>query len=72
MPFSCECFLCHYGGQLRTVMLKVTIIEITSKLDHNIPDLEVNLPEYDILCYDRNRNGVACCYQGRIYVLRIQ
>ena len=34
-----------------------------SKLDHTVPDLEVNLPWYDILRYDRNRNGgdgVAC------------
>ena len=39
------------------------IIRITeSKLDHNEPDLEVNLPGYDILRYYRNRNGggVAC------------
>ena len=40
------------------------IIGITeSKLDHTVPDLEVNLPWYDILRYDRNRNGgdgVAC------------
>ena len=29
---------------------KATIIEITkTKLDHNVPDLEVNLPGYDIL-----------------------
>ena len=33
-----------------------------SKLNHNIPDSEVNLPGYDILRCDRNRNGdgVAC------------
>ena len=42
---------------------KATIIGITeSKLDHNVPDLEVNLPGYEILRCDRNRNGggVAC------------
>ena len=40
-----------------------TIIGITeSKLDHTVSDLEVNLPGYDILQCDRNRNGggVAC------------
>ena len=43
---------------------KATIIGITeSKLDDTVPDLEVNLPGYDILQCDRNRNGggVACC-----------
>ena len=42
---------------------KATIIGTTkSKLDYNVPDLEVNLPGYDILWCDRNRNGggVAC------------
>ena len=42
---------------------KAAIIGITeSKLDHTVPDLEVNLPGYDILWCDRNRNGggVAC------------
>ena len=42
---------------------KATIIGITeSKLDHTVSDLEVNLPGYDILRCDRNRNGggVAC------------
>ena len=34
-----------------------------SKLDHTVPDLEVNLPVYDILRYDGNRNvGGATCY----------
>ena len=34
-----------------------------SKLDYTVPDLEVNLPVYDILRYDRNRNvGGATCY----------
>ena len=35
---------------------------IESKLDHTVPDLGVNLPGYDILWCDRNRNsnGVAC------------
>ena len=33
-----------------------------SKRDDTVPDLEVNLPGYDVLRYDRNRNGggVAC------------
>ena len=42
---------------------KAAIIGITeSKLDHTVPDLEVNFPGYDILRCDRNRNGggVAC------------
>ena len=42
---------------------KAAIIGITeSKLDHTVPDLEVNLPGYDILRCGRNRNGggVAC------------
>ena len=42
---------------------KAAIIGITeSKLDHIVPDSEVNLPRYDILWCDRNRNGggVAC------------
>ena len=42
---------------------KAAIIGITeSKLDHIVPDLEVNLSGYDILRCDRNRNGggVAC------------
>ena len=42
---------------------KATIIGMTeSKLDHTVADLKVNLPGYDILWCDRNRNGggVAC------------
>ena len=42
---------------------KAAIIGLTeSKLDHTIPDSEVNFPGYDILRCDRNRNGggVAC------------
>ena len=42
---------------------KAAIIGITdSKLDHTVPDLEVNIPGYDIFWCDRNRNGggVAC------------
>ena len=42
---------------------KANIIEITeSKLDHTVPNLEVNFPGYHILRCDRNRNGggVAC------------
>ena len=42
---------------------KAAIIGITeSKLDHTVPDSEVNFPGYDILRCDRNRNGggVAC------------
>ena len=42
---------------------KAAIIGVTeSKLDHTVPDLEVNLPGYDILWCHRNRNGggVAC------------
>ena len=43
---------------------KAAIIEIAeSKLDDTVPDLEVNLPGYDILRCDRNRNGGgAACY----------
>ena len=37
---------------------KAAIIGITeSKLHHTVPDLEVNLPGYDILRCDRNGNG---------------
>ena len=42
---------------------KAAIIEITeSKLDHTVPDIEVNLPWYGILQCNENRNGggVAC------------
>ena len=42
---------------------KAVVIGITElKPDHTIPNLEVNLPGYDILRGDRNRNGagVAC------------
>ena len=42
---------------------KAAIIGITeSKLDHTVPDSEVNFPGYDILRCDRNKNGggVAC------------
>ena len=43
---------------------KAALIGITeSKLDHTVPDLEVNLPGYDILRCDRNRNGGGVpCY----------
>ena len=37
---------------------KAAIIGITeSKLDHTVPDSEVNFPGYDILRCDRNKNG---------------
>ena len=42
---------------------KAAIIGISeSKLDHTVSDLEANLPGYDILQCDRNKNagGVAC------------
>ena len=42
---------------------EAAIIGITeSKVEHTVPDLEFNLLGYDILQYDRNRNGggVAC------------
>ena len=50
---------------------RAAIIGITeSKLDHTVHDLEVNLPGYDILRCDRNRNGGGfACYIQRIYVL---
>ena len=43
---------------------KAAIIRITvSKLDHTVPDSEVNFPGYDILRFDGNRNGVGvACY----------
>ena len=44
-------------------MTKAAVIGITgSELDHVIHDSEVNLPGYNILQCDRNRNGsdVAC------------
>ena len=48
---------------------KAAIIGITeSKLDHTVPDLEVNLPGYDILQCDRNRKGggVACYIRNNL------
>ena len=48
---------------------KTAIIGITeSKLDYTVPDLEVNLPGYDILQCDRNRigGGVACYIRNNI------
>ena len=37
---------------------KTAVIGITeSKLDHTVSDLEFNLPGYDILWCNRNRNG---------------
>ena len=60
---------------------KAAIIGTTeSKLDHIVPDhLEVNLPGYDILRCDRNRNGggVACyirkdsCFNARTMNCRV-
>ena len=43
---------------------KAAIIGITeSKLDHTLPDLEVNFPEYHILWCHRNRkSGGVTCY----------
>ena len=49
---------------------KAAIIGIMeSKIDHTVPDLEVNLPGYDILWCDRNRNGggVACYIRKDLY-----
>ena len=49
---------------------KAAIIEITElKLDHTLPDLEVNLPGYDIIRCDGNRNdgGVACYIRKDLY-----
>ena len=49
---------------------KVAITGITeSKPDHTVSNLKVNLPEYDILQCDRNRNGGGVAYYIRIYVL---
>ena len=56
---------------------KAAIIGLTeSKLEHAIPDIEVNFPWYDILQCDRNANsgGIACCIRkdvcfNRIYIL---
>ena len=33
-----------------------------SKLDDSVPTSEIQIDEYDLLCYDRNRHGggVAC------------
>ena len=54
---------------------KTVIITTTeSKLDHTVPELEVNLPGYDILRCHRNRNGggFACyirkdlCFNSRV------
>ena len=40
---------------------------IESKLDHAVPDLEVNLPGYDILRCDRNRNGGGVTKEGFMF-----
>ena len=52
------------GGGGLVKKTKATFIAITeSKLDHTIPDLEVNLPGFDILHCDKNRNGGGfACY----------
>ena len=52
-------------GELKCIAnkTKAVIIGIAEpKLDRTVPDLEVNLPGYDIIRCDRNRNGggVAC------------
>ena len=53
-------------GEIRCITnkTKAAIIAITeSKLDHTVPDSEVNFPGYDILRCGRNRNGVGvACY----------
>ena len=51
---------------------KVVIIGIVeSKLDHTVPDLEVNLPGYDLLRCDRNRNGGGvACYMRKDFCFR--
>ena len=49
---------------------KAAIIGITkSKLDHTVSGLEINLPGYDNLRCDRNRNGGGIACYIRIYVL---
>ena len=49
---------------------KATIFGIIeSKLDHTVPDHEVNLPGYDILWCDINRNGGGIACYISIYVL---
>ena len=48
---------------------KAAIIGITeSKLDHTVPDSEINFSGYDILRCDRNRNsgGVDCYFRKNI------
>ena len=49
---------------------KAAIIGIREpKINHTVPDLEVNLPGYDILRYDKNRNddGVACYVRNGLF-----
>ena len=48
--------------ELKCIANKTIIGTTESKLDHTVLDLEINLPGYDILRCDRNRNGggVAC------------
>ena len=49
-----------------------------TKLDHTVPDSEVNFPEYDILQCDKNRNGggVTCyirkdlCFNTRTLIAK--
>ena len=47
---------------------KLATIGITeSKLDHTVSDLEVNIPWYDILGCDINRNGSGvACYMRKV------
>ena len=59
-------------GELKCIAnkAKATIIGIAEpKLDRTVPDLEVNLPGYDIIRCDRNRNGggVACYIRKDLY-----
>ena len=47
-------------GELKCIASKTqaAITGLTeSKLDHTLPNLEFNLPRYDIPRYDRNKNG---------------
>ena len=56
---------------------KTAIITTTeSKVDNNVPDLEVSLPGYDILQCHRNRNGGGVafyikkdlCFNSRVLI----
>ena len=57
----------YIANQAKAVIIGL----VESKLDHTVPDLEVNLPGYDLLRCDRNRNGGGvACYMRKDFCFR--